>query len=214
VKIASREFRDVWTALHKYGVLLLSDKCLPNAVSLLAGEPVNGSWWAHPKGQKIFHGINHLIDAPDVLAAKLLSRKVTLIDRRLWRDFLSIASAGESWQIRGLSPAQKFLLKTVEDKGQVRSDEIKWPNRFHSTKVGEAVRELERRLLIHAEEFHSQRGAHAKLLEQWPHWAERMGFKEALGPSAESKRLIEDLVAELNHEYGGKARLPWPTASH
>src|SRR5262249_40264372 len=101
MKIAPRQFRKVLTALERYGVLPLSDSYLPSAVSLLAGESVSGSWWGHPKAHEIFRGINQLGETPDVLSTKLLSGKVTFVHRRLWRDFLSIAAAGESWQTRG-----------------------------------------------------------------------------------------------------------------
>ena len=196
-------------ALEKHGILLQIDTALPNVASLLAGEPVKGSWWVHPLANRIFLSLNKLADHEDVLFTKLVSGKVTLIHRKLWRDFLSIATGREAWQKRGLSPGAKFLLRTIDNKRFVRTNEMEWPKRLQHAKVGAAVKELEVRLLIHAEEFHTESGAHAKLLEEWTHWTEHVSFEGELRPVAEARKVFEKLVARLNNEYQGKGRLPW-----
>ena len=196
-------------ALEEHGLLLQSDSLLPNAVSILAGEPVKGSWWAHPQAHQIFHSLNALQDNDDVLSTKLLSGKVTLVHRKLWRDFIPIAMARESWQRSDLSEAATFLLRSVDREGILSSNEIVWPKRLAAEKIGRATRELEDRLLVHGEEFHTEKGAHAKSIETWKHWAARVGFRENLCNVSEGKRHFESLVAKLNKEYGAKGQLPW-----
>jgi hypothetical protein len=207
--MASANLNRVLRELKKHGLLLQSDAQLPNVASLFAGEPVRGSWWTHPRAQQIFVGLNQLEDHEDVLFTKLLSGKVTLVHRRLWRELLSIAISREPWQMRKLSPAAKLLLQRVDESRSQRSDKIEWPARFASVKVGDAIRELETRLLLHTEEFHSESGAHAKLLETWEHWTERIRFSEKLRGSIEAKQILEEVVSTMNRDYTGKARLPW-----
>ena len=37
--------------LKRYGLLLVTDARLPSLVALVAGAPVRGSWWSHPRGK-------------------------------------------------------------------------------------------------------------------------------------------------------------------
>jgi hypothetical protein len=209
VKTASRDFASVLGELKDIGLLLMSDARLPNVASLLAGEPVRGSWWSHPRAREIFAKLGQLEKHKDVLFTKLVSGKVTLVHRRLWNDLAAIALARDGWQTLGLSNAARHLLRIVDVEGLVQSDGLSWPKRFQSVKIGNAIRELEARLLIHTEEFHTATGAHAKLLERWQHWADRKGFKlDSRGPS-ESKRVFERLLTKLNAENGAQGLLPW-----
>ena len=209
MKITKRDFRSLLSTLRKHGVLLETDAQLPSVASLVAGEPIRGSWWAHPRGQEIFVALNELADHEDVLFTKLVSRKVTLVHRDLWSDLLSVAGARQSWQLKQLSPAAEFLMRLIDEEGCVRSDKLELPKRFQATKPGTIVRELEYRLLVHAEELHTDSGAHAKQLEGWQPWAKRLGFDFVPSQPEESKLKFETLLMNLNNEYGGKGRLPW-----
>lgn len=68
-----------------HGVVLASAKgpvpCLTDAI---AGEPVRGSWWAHPKGKEIFRILQGLAESDEVLVCRLCGGKVTYVHRRLW----------------------------------------------------------------------------------------------------------------------------------
>ena len=59
---------------------------------LVAGEPVRGSWWGHPKGHDIFAACQHLLQHPDATTAKLVSGKVTYVHRELWPSLLAVAT--------------------------------------------------------------------------------------------------------------------------
>jgi hypothetical protein len=50
----------------------------------VAGGPIKGSWWGHPKGQEIFRLAEAVEDSGDVLVCKLIEGKVTYVHRRLW----------------------------------------------------------------------------------------------------------------------------------
>src|SRR5512138_2619316 len=78
--------------IARHGVVLASGKgpvpCLAEAV---AGEPIRGSWWSHPKGQEIFRALGAADDSPDVLRFRLVGAKITLVHRRLWPALVRLA---------------------------------------------------------------------------------------------------------------------------
>ena len=199
----------VLQALKQLGVLLETDQKLPSVSGLVAGEAMRGSWWAHLRAREIFAVLQQLADHKQVLITKLISGKVTFVHRRLWPDVVSIGTAREAWQMQALTPAPRMLLKLIDLHGELRSDRLEWPAKFKSEKAGPAVRELEKRLLIHSEEFHTESGAHAKLLESWEHWAKRIGFTHEIVPVAEARRKLETTVRVLNERCGASAKLPW-----
>jgi hypothetical protein len=49
------ELSKYYSEFNKHGILLLSDSVLPSLVTLIAEEPVRGSWWGHPKGNLIYN---------------------------------------------------------------------------------------------------------------------------------------------------------------
>lgn len=71
--------------VREHGVVLVSAKGpVPRLVEAIAGEPVKGSWWGHPKGKQIFDVLQLVGASPDVLMCRLVGGKVTLVHRRLW----------------------------------------------------------------------------------------------------------------------------------
>jgi hypothetical protein len=57
---------------------------VPSLVQMVVGEPVRGSWWAHPKGNEILRLSRSIRTSPDILVCRLLDGKITYIHRRLW----------------------------------------------------------------------------------------------------------------------------------
>lgn len=69
----------------KHGVVLASAKGpVPKLSEFIAGGPIKGSWWGHPKGQAIFRALNELAESTDILSCRLVGGKVTFVHRRLW----------------------------------------------------------------------------------------------------------------------------------
>jgi hypothetical protein len=50
----SSESVSVFAKLKEHGLLLQTDANLANVCALIAGAPVRGSWWAHPRNHEIF----------------------------------------------------------------------------------------------------------------------------------------------------------------
>jgi hypothetical protein len=79
-------------ALIEHGMLLESARGpLPNVAEMIAGEPIRGSWWSHPRSHAIFAEINELADSPDVVRMRLVNGKVTLVHRRVWPALVRVA---------------------------------------------------------------------------------------------------------------------------
>ena len=71
--------------LRQRGLLMAADRVLPSVVTLVAGQPIRGSWWAHPSSRAIFGATSALASHPDAIALPLVSGKVTFVHRRCGR---------------------------------------------------------------------------------------------------------------------------------
>ena len=201
--------RRVWRAFETHGLLLLTDRKLPSVASLVAGSPVRGSWWGHPRGREIFRAACSLAAHPDVLGVRLVSRKVTLVHRKLWPALVAVACSREPWQVRGLSRFQRSLLARAARVGQLRSDQLAAASSPKAKLIADAARELECRLLVYSDQVHTERGSHAKLLESWEHWMDRVGFAGPRLPVDQSKQRLDKLLRSLNKRFNADGELPW-----
>src|SRR6185369_886991 len=57
---------------------------VPSLAEEIAGRPIRGSWWGHPKGHEIFRVADAVSESDEVLVCKLVDGKVTYVHRRLW----------------------------------------------------------------------------------------------------------------------------------
>jgi hypothetical protein len=208
-KTVANAFRRSFRHLERSGLLLLADNKLPSITVFVAGGPVRGSWWGHPKSRDIFHVVCRIADHPDVAVTKLISGKITFVHRKLWPALVAIGMAREPWQMIGLSQKARNLLQIVDRKGEVRTDRLPDSPKAKRSPWRVAIRELEHRLLVYAEEFHSETGAHAKRLESWKHWAARKKHKLTKMQADESKNGLSGILLTMNKKFKAKARLPW-----
>lgn len=147
--------------LEEKGILLLQDKTFPSIISTIIGEPITGSWWGHPMANPIYNGLNWAIEKESILSAKLLSKKVTYIDKKLYPFFFSIISEVRLWQIEGISKESAELLKKINKrKNGIRSDDAELQLQYPSFK--KHIDDLETRLLVYGQEIHTEVGKHAK----------------------------------------------------
>lgn len=206
---ASGIFKHAFRELEDLGLLLQTDKRFPNVVALVVGEPVRGSWWGHPQGGLIYAVLNELHAHPDVTALKLLSGKVTLVHRPLWPAVLSVAAAGANWQLVNLSGEARELLAKVERDGELQTDWLVEVSGYESKALTGLVNQLEKRLLMASESFHTERGRHARRLQSWARWAARHDMEMGELREAEARADLERVVGVVNEKYGARARLPW-----
>jgi hypothetical protein len=188
-------YAELFEELRDRGLLLAADNILPSVATRIAGESIHGSWWGHPKAHAIFAASSALARDPDAMTIRLISGKVTFVHRRLWPALLAVALARERWQTMGLSPRARALLKRVEASGELQAS-------------GVSVRELERRLLANTEQIHTAKGSHAKRIERWDRWAQRVGVTP-LQDVVAARQAIEEASAALAPDHGSVPRLPW-----
>jgi hypothetical protein len=201
-------FEDILDHLRTLGLLLETDKAFPSITGLMVGEPIKGSWWAHPMSNQIYMLSQQLIHHPEVIFLKLLSGKTSYVHRRLWPELIAIATAEEPWQLAGLPLSAKSMLSKVEERGALRMDELK-DGRSAKEKSADA-KLLETRLLVFGDDVHTESGAHVKRIETWEHWAWRTGFQDSVLPKPErAKAEFTRIVEELNSEFSASATLPW-----
>jgi len=180
------------TALETCGLLLLQDKSFPSAVGVITGESLAGSWWSHPRGDEIFCAVSAIAAHPDALTCKLYGGKVTFVHRMLWPAVLAMAQADEPWQTAALSSEAHRLLEQIEREGSVITS-------------GKAAKEIESRLLAHAEQLHTKSGSHKIRLEPWSAWTVRSGCPSKISVD-QGRALLEAAVVAL----GGTIKsLPW-----
>jgi hypothetical protein len=200
--LRSADLKQILAALKAYGLLMMTDANLPSVAGFVAGGPVRGSWWAHPQAHGIYAVLMKMEHDPAILTMKLISSKVTFVHRALWPAVIGVASAREPWQVKGLTSEARALLAEADRRGEMRADGV----------PGLVIRELENALLVHAEEFHSETGAHGKRLQTWEHWAQGAGFTANALPPEEARAALESAVERLNREFQAAARLPWQSS--
>jgi len=79
--------------IKRHGVVLQSARGpVPSLAEAIAGGPIRGSWWGHPKGRLIYSATQAVCESPDILVCKLIDGKITYVHRRLWPALAKLAS--------------------------------------------------------------------------------------------------------------------------
>lgn len=137
--------------LKKKGVMTLAQ-----LAEAIAGEPIKGSWWSHPKGKLIFNVTSALEDAPGVLACKLAGR-VTFVDEALFPSLYRVVT-DEAFVARAPARARAIAKRAARKP----------------VKLGPAdKRALGKTCILHIASEHTDSGAHATFARTWESWASR-----------------------------------------
>ena len=77
--------RQATAFVRKHGVVLESAAGpVPSLAVAIAGEPIRGSWWSHPRSHEIFELTQMIRGRDEILVCRLVDGKVTFVHRRLW----------------------------------------------------------------------------------------------------------------------------------
>ncbi len=83
---------DALPFVERQGIVLLAARGpVANLAEAVAGEPIRGSWWGHPKGKEIYRAAAAVSESADVLVCRLVNGKVTFVHRRLWPAVVRLA---------------------------------------------------------------------------------------------------------------------------
>lgn len=79
--------------IERHGVVLASAKGpVLRLAEAVVGEPIRGSWWAHPRSRDIYAVFEAVSSSPQVLVCRLVGGKVTFVHRRLWPALVRAAA--------------------------------------------------------------------------------------------------------------------------
>ena len=121
--------------IKKHGIVLVSAEGPgPKLVEAIAGEPIKGSWWGHPKGNQIFNTLEAVTDSPDILVCRLVGNKVTLVHKRLWPALVRAAARYPHKQLAQViqehSPSGKHINRALAFPQWVPKDVFKKAERL------------------------------------------------------------------------------------
>jgi hypothetical protein len=131
--------------VEKHGIVLQAARGpVPSLAEAVAGGPIRGSWWGHPRGQEIYLAAEAVVESGDVLVCKLVEGKVTYVHRRLWPALVKLASRlgrpglARVWSEHTPSGAHK--LRRVPFPGWVPPDVLEAAERLSAGEAEEQVR--------------------------------------------------------------------------
>ena len=122
--------------VRDHGVVLESARGpVPSLAAEIAGGPIKGSWWAHPKSQEIYKLTRALRDNDDILVCRLVDGKVTFVHRRLWP---SLVAAATHFPQRNLS----LIREQHTESGRHATEEVAFPT-WMPIRVANAAKRLD-----------------------------------------------------------------------
>ena len=80
--------------VERHGLVLESARHarVPSLAEAIAGKPIRGSWWSHPKGKAIFAATRAVREAPDVLVCRVVDGKISFAHERMWPALVKLAA--------------------------------------------------------------------------------------------------------------------------
>jgi len=79
--------------VETHGLVLESARGgVPSLAEWIAGEPILGSWWGHPKSDDIWAVTRALRRSSEILVCRLIDGKITYVHRRLWPALVRLAA--------------------------------------------------------------------------------------------------------------------------
>ncbi len=90
---------------------------VPSLAEEVAGGPISGSWWAHPRHREIFRLTRVVRGSRDVLVCRFADGKVTYVHRRLWPYLVRLASKLDLEALASIreihTPAGKHVVEEI-----------------------------------------------------------------------------------------------------
>ncbi|HEY6985488.1 MAG TPA: hypothetical protein VH375_05365 [Rhodanobacteraceae bacterium] len=79
--------------VERHGIVLESARhaTVPSLAEAIAGGPIRGSWWSHPKGRAIFAATRAVRDSPQVLVCRVVDGKISFAHERVWPALVRLA---------------------------------------------------------------------------------------------------------------------------
>lgn len=88
-------------------------RTIASLADAIAGEPLTGNWWSHPKAKAIFALTRAVRDSPQILVCRLVDEKITFVHERLWPALVRIADRFPPKQLARVSEVHSASGKHV-----------------------------------------------------------------------------------------------------
>jgi hypothetical protein len=186
----------ILAAVDERGLLLTHDQVLPSVTALIAGAPVEGSWWSHPMANTIYNALGAI--ESDVAVVKLIGGKNTLVAKRLWPELRDIGVGRDPWQTKRVDDEAIALLNDI--------DHTTTPVLVDKPKAKIATL-LERRLLVYPTEIHTATGHHRKAYQGWQQWGDERNLRRAR-VSTQARATLEAIIGQQTDKDTVKL-VPW-----
>jgi len=83
--------RQALAFIRRHGAVLESGHgALPSLAEAIAGGPIRGSWWGHPRSRDIFRVTRAIRDSKQILVCRAAG-KITFVHRRAWPALVRLA---------------------------------------------------------------------------------------------------------------------------
>jgi hypothetical protein len=104
------------------GIVLEASRrgAIASLADAVAGEPLKGNWWSHPRGRAIFAATRAVRDCADVLVCRLIDGKITFVHARLWPALARLAQRFPSQRLARITEVHSAT-------GVHRVEEIPFP---------------------------------------------------------------------------------------
>ena len=131
------QVREAIAFIRSKGVVLESAKGLePSLAVVIAGEPIVGGWWGHPKGHEIYELTQKVRESRAVLVCTLAKGKITFIHSRLLPAFVRLAArfpssaldkivevhSASGRHLRKQIPFSSWVTQTLQDSANALSE--------------------------------------------------------------------------------------------
>ena len=152
--------------IEERGLLPIHDARVVSVTSMIAGEPVRGSWRSHPQAQEMYRLITEADEHEDVETVKLLGKKLTFVHRRLWLELYTVLTSKADWQMQDVGHVAAKTLRRIESARVIRGDAIGAERKSADL--------LAVRLLVFQSQTHTEQGRHERVYESWAAWRKRV----------------------------------------
>jgi hypothetical protein len=116
--------------VEKRGIVLESATgTMPSLAEAIAGQPLRGSWWGHPKGDTIFACTRALRSSKKILTCRLIDGKVTYVHRRLWPALARVSDNFRAERLAAIKEIHtatgKHRIETMPFSRWISPDEVR-----------------------------------------------------------------------------------------
>ena len=134
---------------------------------------------------------------------KLINGKKTYVHQQYWNFLLNLIRINETRTTAKVSTGARNLLKVVQKKGSLRSDDASLKTTY--AELRPCIKELEQHLLCLSQSVHTDKGFHITELVSWETVQEQRKIKISTLNHDE----LDHWKVRFVGEYANQIRFPW-----